>query len=65
MNRIQKLFAEADRPVLSVYFCAGHPTFDSTLYNRKNQMSPYQKRNVIFEGSTMAKTKCDFSFHLA
>lgn len=31
MNRIQKLFAEADRPVLSVYFCAGHPTFDSTL----------------------------------
>ena len=48
----------------AVLLHAATPECD-TVYNRKNQMSPYQKRNVIFEGSTMAKTKCDFSFHLA
>lgn len=30
MNRIQVLFNKSDKPVLSVYFCAGHPTPDST-----------------------------------
>ncbi len=31
MNRLQQLFAGASEPVLSVYFCAGHPSPDSTV----------------------------------
>lgn len=30
MNRINKLFAEKKENILSIYFCAGHPTADST-----------------------------------
>ncbi len=30
MNRINKLFAEKKQGILSLYFCAGHPTLDST-----------------------------------
>ncbi len=31
MNRINKLFQTKKHNVLSIYFCAGHPTLDSTL----------------------------------
>lgn len=31
MNKIQQLFQQKQRGVLSVYFCAGHPTPDGTL----------------------------------
>jgi len=30
MNRIQALFARKPKGILSLYFCAGHPTLDST-----------------------------------
>ena len=30
MNRINRLFQEKKREILSIYFCAGHPTFDGT-----------------------------------
>lgn len=30
MNRINKLFAEKKNGILSLYFCAGHPSLDST-----------------------------------
>ncbi|MBQ7528225.1 MAG: tryptophan synthase subunit alpha, partial [Bacteroidaceae bacterium] len=30
MNRINKLFQEKSKGLLSLYFCAGHPTLDST-----------------------------------
>ena len=30
MNRINQLFQTQDKNVLSIYFCAGHPTLDST-----------------------------------
>ena len=30
MNRINKLFEEKEQNILSLYFCAGHPTLDST-----------------------------------
>lgn len=30
MNRINKLFSEKKKGILSLYFCAGHPTLDST-----------------------------------
>lgn len=30
MNRINRLFSHADKKLLSVYFCAGYPTADST-----------------------------------
>ena len=30
MNRIQALFARKPQGILSLYFCAGHPTLDST-----------------------------------
>lgn len=33
MNRINKLFAEKKKGVLSVYFTAGYPTLDSTMEN--------------------------------
>lgn len=31
MNRINQLFQEKQRNILSIYFCAGHPSLDSTL----------------------------------
>lgn len=31
MNRIQQLFQTKEQNILSVYFCAGHPTLDSTV----------------------------------
>lgn len=31
MNRINKLFQNADHKLLSIYFCAGHPSVDSTV----------------------------------
>ena len=31
MNRIEKLFKERESGLLSLYFCAGHPTLDSTV----------------------------------
>ncbi len=31
MNRIDKLFAEKKTGILSIYFCAGHPTLDGTV----------------------------------
>lgn len=31
MNAIKQLFQDKQRGILSVYFCAGHPTFDGTL----------------------------------
>lgn len=31
MNRINQLFQNADHKLLSIYFCAGHPTLDSTV----------------------------------
>ena len=31
MNRINKLFIEKRQQILSIYFCAGHPTLDSTV----------------------------------
>lgn len=31
MNRINKLFIEKRQNILSIYFCAGHPTLDSTV----------------------------------
>ena len=31
MNRFKTLFEKKQRGLLSVYFCAGHPTADSTL----------------------------------
>ena len=30
MNRINRLFQEKKKEILSIYFCAGHPTFDGT-----------------------------------
>ena len=30
MNRINTLFAQKRDHILSIYFCAGHPTLDST-----------------------------------
>ena len=30
MNRINQLFQTQDKNILSIYFCAGHPTLDST-----------------------------------
>ena len=30
MNRINKIFQEKQQGLLSLYFCAGHPTPDST-----------------------------------
>ena len=30
MNRINNLFASKEQGILSIYFCAGHPTLDST-----------------------------------
>lgn len=30
MNRINQLFATQKRGILSIYFCAGYPTLDST-----------------------------------
>ncbi|MCM1372127.1 MAG: tryptophan synthase subunit alpha [Bacteroides sp.] len=30
MNRINQLFKTADRNILSIYFCAGHPTLEGT-----------------------------------
>ncbi len=35
MNRIQQLFHSKKENILSVYFCAGHPTLESTLPNIK------------------------------
>ena len=32
MNRINKLFATKRENILSIYFCAGHPTLDSTAH---------------------------------
>ncbi len=31
MNRLKKLFTQSSSPILSVYFCAGHPTADATV----------------------------------
>ncbi|MBQ2185319.1 MAG: tryptophan synthase subunit alpha, partial [Bacteroidaceae bacterium] len=31
MNRINKLFQEKNQGLLSLYFCAGHPTLESTV----------------------------------
>jgi len=31
MNRINQLFLHADHKLLSIYFCAGHPSVDSTV----------------------------------
>lgn len=31
MNRINQLFENKKENILSIYFCAGHPTFDSTV----------------------------------
>ena len=31
MNRLNKLFSQTTSPILSVYFCAGHPTIDATV----------------------------------
>ena len=31
MNRINQLFANKKEDILSIYFCAGHPTFDGTV----------------------------------
>ena len=31
MNRINNLFARKDHGILSLYFCAGHPTLESTV----------------------------------
>ena len=36
MNRINKLFEEKEEKILSIYFCAGHPTLDSTTDTIKN-----------------------------
>ena len=30
MNRINKLFIEKRQQILSIYFCAGHPTLEGT-----------------------------------
>ena len=30
MNRINQFFKTADRNILSIYFCAGHPTLEGT-----------------------------------
>ena len=30
MNRINKIFQEKSKGLLSLYFCAGHPTLEST-----------------------------------
>ena len=32
MNRINQLFQKKQSNVLSIYFCAGHPTLDSTVH---------------------------------
>ena len=32
MNRINKLFSNNKKDLLSIYFCAGHPTVDSTAH---------------------------------
>ena len=31
MNRINKLFAKKKKKILSIYFCAGHPTLEGTV----------------------------------
>ena len=31
MNRINQLFERGQQNILSVYFCAGHPTLDGTV----------------------------------
>lgn len=31
MNRINKLFSDKENGILSIYFCAGHPTLDGTV----------------------------------
>ncbi|MFI3330875.1 MAG: tryptophan synthase subunit alpha [Rikenellaceae bacterium] len=31
MNRINKLFAEKHKNILSIYFCAGHPSYQGTI----------------------------------
>ena len=31
MNRINKLFTEKRQNILSIYFCAGHPTLEGTV----------------------------------
>ncbi len=31
MNRINKLFATKSEKILSIYFCAGHPTLEGTV----------------------------------
>ena len=36
MNRINQLFATKKRGILSIYFCAGHPTLDGTREVIKN-----------------------------
>ncbi len=35
MNRINQLFAEKSEKILSIYFCAGHPTLDGTAQTIK------------------------------
>ena len=35
MNRINKLFATKSEKILSIYFCAGHPTLDGTAHTIK------------------------------
>lgn len=30
MNRINQLFQDSPKNLLSIYFCAGHPTLDGT-----------------------------------
>ena len=43
MNRINKIFREKSKGLLSLYFCAGHPTLDGTadvIRTLENKGSP-------------------------
>lgn len=42
MNRINQLFSSKTRDILSIYFCAGHPTLDSVV----NIITTLQKNSV-------------------
>ena len=44
MNRINKLFQEKNQGLLSLYFCAGHPTLESTV----NIIKAIQRKGIDF-----------------
>ena len=43
MNRIDQLFSSPKRDLLSVYFCAGHPTKDGTAGTIRARYTRWKK----------------------